>query len=69
MGYRHSVNRVSHTTRKRGCYESRINGAELLEKDCVIEAQWQRPAGLRNWKQNSSNISRASKETAKDCWH
>lgn len=33
-----------------------VNGAELLEKDCVMEAQWQRPAGLRNQKQSSDNV-------------
>ena len=47
-----SIAKVSHTIKESWCYESRINGAELLEKDCLMWAQWLRPAGLRNWKRS-----------------
>lgn len=69
MVYCDAVNKVSHTAKESGCYESSVNGAELLEKDCVIEAQWHRHAGLRNWRQSCSNVSGASRETAQDYCH
>lgn len=64
MVYCHAVNRVAQTTSGNECYESAVNGAELLEKNCVREAQWQHPAGLRDWKQSISNFAGPSKETA-----